>query len=244
MLPQLLESKKYSTFYQERKADGDYIILDNGVAEGAKIGHYDLIEAIHQVEPDEFVLPDVMGDCDRTIEAVRDFLEFGRDSIRLKYSGAKPIGVLQGKSFQELFKIMGFYQSIGVRIVAVPRVLCKLLGHKLSRVTFIESITNKKLEHFIYEFDTWHCLGSSDWIQEVAALNGTGARSIDTCLPISLALQGYTIELNAHKQRPKSYFNLEEPDDYTRKLIEHNIDVYLTLAGAQRPEWSTETPTS
>lgn len=243
MLPQLWESAKYSNFYRQRKAEGDYLILDNGVAEGVKLGSLDYVDIIRQVGPDEFVLPDVMGDCDRTIEAARDFLS----SIPGKFSvhDIKMVGVLQGKTHQELFKCLGFYASIGVQVIAVPRILNKIMKHKMTRITFIESMVQKKLEHFVYDFSSWHCLGSSNWIQEVAALVGTGCRSIDTCLPISLALHGLSIEDNSHRDRLPDYFNIEAPTHgITRKLIEHNIDTYLTLAGAKRFDWETETPTS
>jgi len=45
----------YAKFYNQRSADDDFIILDNGGYEGAPVFHTDILQAL---EPNVVVLPD------------------------------------------------------------------------------------------------------------------------------------------------------------------------------------------
>jgi hypothetical protein len=95
----LEESKEYRDFFFESKKKGRKIILDNSLYELGEAYNHDLFfNWILELEPDEYIIPDVFQDYKANLESFEQFLgKFDTHSVR-----GKRIGVIQGKNYQEL----------------------------------------------------------------------------------------------------------------------------------------------
>ena len=83
-------NKEYRNKFLEAKKKGREIILDNSVFELGEAFDKDIyIDVIKELKPDYYVIPDVLGESDKTIENVKNFP---------KFTFSKSIGVVQGNT--------------------------------------------------------------------------------------------------------------------------------------------------
>lgn len=68
----LLESAGLRAHYQSAGRRGDFIMVDNGVAEQADIPFIDVVRVATEIGANEIVLPDVIGDWEASVSATRD----------------------------------------------------------------------------------------------------------------------------------------------------------------------------
>lgn len=206
-----------------------YKILDNGAAESELCSFEELISLAHDLEVDEVVIPDVLGDHNRTVELLHDFKPYAKANSKFKY-----MGVVQGRSHGEVAQcIMQYAHNDFVSVVALPRVLCRMPDFtKFVRFTLTEFIQD------LPECDRLelHILGSSMWTKEVLLLaDKDRIRSMDTCMPIVLGAQGAHLEKNPmYTGRYAHYFDLGL-DNKQLELANANCNVFLTWAGAPTP---------
>lgn len=219
ILPHLLDtSKEYYDFYQ--KVEGPKI-LDNGAAEGVPCDWQYLINLAMQMSVHEVIIPDFMGDCDRTIELAKQFGEqYGAAKAT---EGLRFTGVIQGKSISEVMKCFQFYEASGwVSKISLPRILSNTIDREF-RVSFLQAFYDQIMERF----GPVHCLGGSGWMEEVKYLAKLGdvVQGIDTSLCAVMGLDSRRIDFDEYVGRQAGFF---EATAMNRKLmyIEHNISVF------------------
>lgn len=216
VLPHLLEKDpEYREFYANDA--GGLKILDNGIAEGVNYSWEGLLKWADVIGAAEIVVPDVMGDCNATMDSVKLFEPFAKAHPEYKY-----MGVLQGKSYSELVKCLNFYMySVPwVSVLAVPRVLANTI-HKQIRVNFVDAFA----EDLVTRFDAVHFLGASNWIREIVLLNETIGRGIDTSLCGVMGLDNRLIDSDTYVPRQIDYFEAK-PKSKQLMYIEENIRTY------------------
>lgn len=104
----------YKELFLESKKKGREIILDNSIFElGVAFDSDKYVRVINELKPDWYIVPDVLEDCDSTIQSYKKFC-----STYKKLTG-KRIGVLQGKTFEELEKCYREIVKIGVDKIAI-----------------------------------------------------------------------------------------------------------------------------
>jgi hypothetical protein len=81
-------------------------LLDNSIFElGTAFDTHKYISWIHRLNPTEFIIPDVLESCDDTLESANRFLqEFYTDGSETIENDSKLVGVVQGKTYNELVK--------------------------------------------------------------------------------------------------------------------------------------------
>lgn len=184
----------------------------------------DLIEMADYIKADEIVVPDVLGDCDGTINLARDFQRRAEVHPEFRY-----MGVLQGRNLAEILKCFNGLRFLDyITIFGLPRIMGQI--SKTERYIFAEHIGNH-FDDTSYEF---HCLGTAMWVREVVLLaECMSVRGIDTAAPIKMALDGIELrtarkyEVQAHRD---GYFEAT-PDQTTIDLVHENIDTYMSWAG-------------
>lgn len=219
VLPHLLETDNtYYEFYRE--VDG-HIILDNGVAENVEFDTKALLDFGAHIAADEVVVPDVMGDCDRTIAEARRFADYAHTYPQFDY-----IGVVQGKSYSDLTKCLAFFeQTEWISVIALPRVLCNTV-HKDIRFNFAEAFKDRLMARF----KAVHCLGASSNIKEAILLSDCEAiRGIDTSMPAVMGLDKRLIEIDGYITRSEGFFEAK-PNPKQLMCIEHNLALYVEWA--------------
>ncbi len=222
-MPHLFQEKRYRDFYRRRSNDLDYIILDNGAAEGLEFGHKHLYTVAEGIGAHEIVVPDTMGDANDTIAKGLAFGRYTRDGYRYMM-------VAQGKNsfecMQSIDMIVTDSKFAYVTAIGIPRLINAQDRHARFKVSrFIA----QKGYHVAMEY---HYLGATRDLDEVGYLAEAGVgRGIDTSAPIYMGLKGFVLaNYDPYIPRPSNYFRLSR----STSTVKDNIDTYLDWADYDR----------
>jgi hypothetical protein len=235
MLPHLLTHQVYSNHFKRVKGLGQYIILDNGAAEGVKVTGRQLVDTCYDYKVDELVLPDVMGSSDATYDVATDFLTDYRNrlpvSTRLGY-------VLQGRTVTEA---VDTYH----RVRGNTRLLAKINVWYLPRLLVTPENPDARIDVAEYILDLEgklpkpiHFLGAAPtFISEIATVRDRHLRirSMDTSAPFVYAFAGRFIAEEGVQRRDQEKYFTSLVDNTTRALAMRNCSVMEGWAGAQTP---------
>lgn len=229
---------RYSTFYLNRRRAGDFVILDNGAAEGVDFSDPKrLTKLASDIEANEIIVPDVMGDTVGTISRAKGFAPYAAPEY-------KYMAVLQGSTQQEVLRCLGFFDTAPdmqyITCIGIPRHLNDI--HRTFRLELAEFLIANAF-HTRFQF---HFLGASSWIREIAALtaivegyetanwDSVGFRGHDTSLPIYMGLAEKLVTTDTYTPRPKTFFETVSVTDKARECVRSNIDTYLVWANSPR----------
>lgn len=116
------ECESYANYFKQMRKDYSdrLMILDNSAYEyyvkGEELDLNEFIACINALEPDYFVLPDVLMDKNKTIDYIKNFKQLAGDKIL----NSKPIAVAQGISTSELLDCLNEYEEMGIENIAIP----------------------------------------------------------------------------------------------------------------------------
>jgi hypothetical protein len=241
VLSHLLTDQRYREYYMQRKAEGDFIILDNsahenGIGEGAgKL----LLQAL-SLMPDELVVPDALENYEQTVEFADNALRSWYGSAgRLRGLPIRLMYVPQGRNVNEwaqcLVELMELHDSSSVSWGVPP--LCTIgiskdYAHWPGGLAALLDL----VQPIVLEGHEVHLLGSGHDYWTAADLGKRYAiRSVDTAKPFVWAYHGVGMNLHAPHYvfkdpppRPPLYFytrfddlNLAKYNAETlRKLVE------------------------
>ena len=159
-LPHLLRSQKYLDFFQKR-SDDEFIILDNGAAEGLEYGAKHLLTLADQVGATEVVIPDTIKDANDTLAKAQYFARYAKPEHQYMF-------VLQGSTTEEVRFCLAALDNGNmfsyVTTIGIPRHFSDI-----SETFRYELLLYMIEEHFQDKFYI-HFLGASPWKREVVAL--------------------------------------------------------------------------
>jgi hypothetical protein len=224
-LPHLLdENEEYLAYFKKAKAEGRYIIMDNSLHElGVAYTTSRLIHWIHELQPNEFIVPDVWEDKTASIVNARSWA-----SVELPENTTK-VAVVQAKTLHEAFECTQTYKDLGYKKIAYSygasyyNDICthpnKHLGKALGRVYVISTLYKQGVLH---PNDRVHLLGCQvpqefGWYQGIECIE-----SIDTSNPIMAALDGNAIEFCGLTEKPEANMNNFQDlslDDLPKSMI-------------------------
>lgn len=109
----LEESPEYLNFFKDAKRKGRKIMMDCSLFElGKAFDAQKYYDWLVEIQPDEYIIPDVWQDCEANTQAFSDFkYRFDLDRIN-----GKKIGVVQGKTQEELEECYIFMSSFADKI--------------------------------------------------------------------------------------------------------------------------------
>jgi hypothetical protein len=105
----------YAAKFQQIAKEGDRdVILDNSAYElGAAFNAHIFANWVSNLEPDTYVVPDIIGNATHTLDAFSDWVR--------KYDlPGKKMGVLQGKSMHEATNCFKALKALGADIIGIP----------------------------------------------------------------------------------------------------------------------------
>lgn len=236
-LPHLLdEDEEYKQYFLDAKSKGRYIIMDNSLHE---LGHaYDskrLLYWIKQLEPDEFIVPDVWMDFSKTCAQAKHWKQF-------KYpNNTTLVAVVQGKSESDAYKCYRILKDLGYQKIAfsygaswynnlVPH-LNKDLGKALGRIYFVSRLYS---DGAISDYDRIHLLGCAvpqefGWYRDFKFIE-----SIDTSNPIMAALEGILYDESGLAKKPQAnmndHFDIKFENIHYEDII-HNTTLFREING-------------
>jgi len=229
---------EYLQFYKDSIAKGREVLLDNSIFElGEAYDSAQFAYRVQEIKPTYYVVPDVLEDCDLTMKS---WLNFDREFRYRSNLPGMAIGVVQGKTFEELvdcYKFMSeradyiaisfdysYYQITGLGRSKLEKMMDGRI--QFIRRLMTEGIWNERKPH--------HLLGCS-LAREFKAYRGVGSiRSCDTSNPVTAALDGERyingIGLLDHKPAVKLADQIEaEYDNDTLHLINFNTQEFKYL---------------
>lgn len=252
ILPQLVNSHvRYEDFVYHLKTRGDFLILDNGAAEGKIVEEDDLIDIAVELEVNELAVPDTLGDMVATLKQFIGFFERNEETLAVnKFSTGGPnLGfVAQGNSWVESISLVNTVMksdwSPYINTVYIPRLLVKESGNVRERIQVAEQI----YKDYAGRLEI-HMFGSApEWPREAMAVDTECpyVRGMDTSMPYNFAYQeprrpaqamggGASIwDATGSKpliRRPEGYFT-KSLDRFDLPLLEQNVRVMHTWTGS------------
>lgn len=234
-LPHLLdEDEDYRNFFIEASEKGDYIVMDNSLHE---LGHaYDskrLHYWINELQPDEFIVPDVWMDMAQTCAQAKYWKQF-------EYPEKTTIvAVVQGKSESDAITCYRNLKDLGYKKIAFSYGASwyndifphpnKDLGKALGRIQFITRLYSSKL---ISDYDRIHLLGCAV-PQEFGWYKGFKfVESIDTSNPVMAAIDGVAYDNAGLFEKPKANMNDNYDmyfDELDYGLVLHNTILFRRI---------------
>lgn len=209
-----VNSNAYKSFYQQRRREGDTLILDNGAHEqGASINWGVLENSIYLYNPQIAVLPDTLND---PIQTASDSLRF-LDRVAGKFPNVDWMYVVQahdGSLRRDLLEHVLTDPRVGrlVKWLGITRYLS--IGNGLRR-----SFVKKSLEGYGKKF---HALGMVNGsIDELRDLAYAGFHSCDSSVPVWRGWNGYVVG-DKNVQWPEISVDFDAP------LHKHAFDVVVT----------------
>lgn len=205
MLPQLTDNKAYADKYHEL-CKTDFVMMDNGAAEGNLMTDQQLVLMARKFKPSELILPDIMKDALGTIAKIEEFLKPCHGPGSSWTSHTTFMIVAQGRSFIEVTRMIEA-AAIDPRIttIGLPRHLLETLGQNDARIRIAKWIN----KHYGKKFSI-HFLGAApSWPYELFYARELGfVRGLDTSMPFNYALQGHMLvdEDRKHIKRTENYF--------------------------------------
>lgn len=228
MLPHMMrDNTVYRRYYSELCADPDqYVIMDNGAAEGEVPSNAELVEIAQKYLPDEFALPDVLGDGELTMrQAARFLLAHNGDMFR---AGVKLGFVAQGKTIRETVSVIwDAWEEFGreISVIYIPRRLTYDDGWD-ARMRVLRADLPEHYEYHLFG-------GTKLWADEVKWLiqakdTLTEVRSMDTSMPYNYGWRYRLLEVDSFEQidRVDNYFDLSM-NDAQREITLKNISTML-----------------
>lgn len=218
-----MDDKAYTAKYRQRSDRGDYVILDNGVAEGWDITPTALEEYSNTIKASELVLPDVIKSSVATVEltkaAIHRYTSATSHLPHMQY-----MGVVQGGRLSEFKWCVQQYYRMPISVLGIPRHMLKTCNSAMARVEFVQWILTQFPHRFRIHFlgmdgdepyEAWHIFNQFH--------NTIAVRGMDTSLPFNYAYQSESISHPKKKcHRPNGYFELPA-DDFSPFILRHNV---------------------
>ena len=213
MLPlkELVTNPEYLHAFRLASESGNYIILDNGAAEGVETPWRDLLEQAETYNVDEIVLPDVLGDAEETLRRIKDVL-FGAPR-QFRY-----MAVAQGGDGREVREMIEYLCTLGnIDTIGIPRHLVGTNPH--ARVELVDWMRIQGLSS-IREI---HLLGMHPSFPAELDLFRQEKlcgyiRTVDTSMPFVAALNNRNLwqDHSPLSSRPDDYFKVHLTADQAR----------------------------
>jgi hypothetical protein len=232
----------YYQFFKDSLAQGRHVLLDNSIFElGTAFDSDRYAHWINELQPTEYIIPDVLENALGTMDNALDWKE--------KYSDlpGKTIGVVQGKTYEDLVQCYDYLDTvIGVDKLAISfdysyyLEVCphpnKWMGYALGRV---QTLTRLLQDGVINTEKPHHLLGCALPIEFMFYRKEfKWLESLDTSNPIVHALLGIGYEpggLDAKKSlKLIELLNTPEPSVATLHTINHNIKYFRSYVDGYR----------
>lgn len=236
-LPHLLDQdEEYLKYFREAKSRGRYIVMDNSLHElGKAYNHERLLYWVNELEPNEFIVPDVWEDNMQTIKNAKHWKQY-------KYpENTTLVAVVQAKKFGDALVCYKILKDIGYRKIAFSYGAKYYKGESLhpnpdmakalGRIKVISKLYDMGV---ILDTDRIHLLGCSvpqefGWYKNMPFIE-----SIDTSNPIMAALDGTEYHGYGLDKKPKSNMNDHFNTDFREVVYEkilYNVKMFREING-------------
>ena len=228
------KSEPYKEYYKNAKKEDRFIIADNGLFEGDSFTEQQLIDFVHELQPDIFVIPDVWNDAALSLRNAKRWVGM-KESLP---KDTKLMTVIQCTDYGVGSLLYSQYIDLGVEAIAFNHSstayqdffphenlsVSKMMG----RIYFINQL---KKNNIIQKHVHHHLLGCA--IPDEFKYYGKGyefIKTLDTSNPVVWGckecsyLENIT-SIEKPKEKIEEFFN-ESLDDMQIQLILENIETF------------------
>lgn len=234
-LPHLLDQDEtYRKHFYNFKKSGGYIIMDNSLHElGEAYDHKRLMYWVNELQPDEFIVPDVWMDAQSTIKNAQEWFKFDYPS------NTTLVAVVQSKNFKEAEACYLALKDIGYEKIAFSysadwytEKFKELTIDKAKMYGRISAVKQMFHNGVIKKYDRVHLLGCSlpqefGWYENCPYIE-----SIDTSSPVMAALEGIKYDETGLDIKPKAnmndYFDIDLKN-VDLNLVLHNVKMFKKI---------------
>jgi hypothetical protein len=221
--PELVANQVYVETYIQARRRGDYVILDNGCAEGNLVSNKQLMDFAAVIQPHEIVAPDVLDDASRTWELTSYFL-----ADVPNVTDYNIMAVLQGTTLPERIELLRAFATVdAITAIGIPKIQVRKTQSP-ARLQMAQIIQNLFPDRF-----QLHLLGLSHaYPTEMHGIVFPDyVRSMDSAQPYKVSEVGKIMSTtHADAKRRDDYFTRYQPVDEV--LLRRNIRTFLRWAGA------------
>ena len=234
-LPHLLDQyKAYKDYFYQAKKEGRYIIMDNSLHElGEAYDTSRLLHWISELEPDEFIVPDVWENAHQSVRNAKMW-----SGIELPENVTK-VAVVQGKNYTDFATSYQSYKWFGYQKIAFSygaswfnetfehpnQYISKMMGR-------LKTITNLYKHNIISDFDRVHLLGCNLPQEYLYYTDFKFIESIDTSNPVIHGLEGVRYSQGGllHKSKQKIDKDFTQEVTPTQKAdIMYNVHMFRKI---------------
>jgi len=233
-LPHLLDiDKDYLAYFRWAKEQGRYCIMDNSLHELGEAYDNDRLRYwVNELEPNEFIVPDVWMNCLQTAAQAKHWKQY------LFPEKTKLTAVIQGANKNEAYLCATLLKELGYDKLCISYGATWYndffphsnpdMGKALGRVRFFQGLL--KLEQF--KDAKFHLLGCSipqefGWYDNHPQID-----SIDTSNPIMAAIEGIEYLGQGLNSKPKANMNDHfdmEFDELNYLSVIHNVNKFRKI---------------
>lgn len=233
-LVHLFEKKEYKNYFMDFIKRGGRVILDNSIFELGEAFDVDTFaKYVEEIRPTEYIIPDAFNDTAKTVAAA-----YAWDK-KYRHLPGRKIGVLQGKSWQELLvcykTLCPFVDKIAVNFNPLKMDVQDIRHWEASRFAFLRYLYDPENAAGVSEFKPLHLLGCSlpqGFESYKSAPFRKYIETLDTSNPVLLGLSGteYTKRwgvLTKPEMKMNDLMDEKFPDEITLRIIESNLSMFL-----------------
>jgi hypothetical protein len=226
-----IQEEGYKEFYRSNISSKDFVIVDNGAAEGDPVSLDRLVAMASSYAADEIVIPDVLKNAGRTLRALDEFIEGEYPNLLPSMSF---MFVAQGTRPDEVMECIDAALSKMPLTIGIPRHLLATFGRVEARIEILQRFEKK------YGTDKpVHLLGTSylmpGEIMQIAK-QFPWVRGVDSSMPYNHAMAACDLRDRMAVTRPVNYFT--EEHFMNPLMLERNIRTYLEWANGTEGTWS------
>ena len=238
-LPHLLDQdEEYLQYFIDARDKGRYVIMDNSLHELGEAYDYDRLRHwVTELQPNEFIVPDVWMNCAQTAAQAKYWRQF-------KYhKNTKITAVIQGENKNQAYLCANLLHGLGYKKLCVSYGATWYndffphsnvdMGKALGRVRFVKGLL--KLDQL--KDIKFHLLGCAipqefGWYD-----NNPRIETIDTSNPVMAGLEDNLYKEHGLNTKPKAnmndYFDIDFKDvDYLN--IVHNTTVFREINNIEK----------
>lgn len=210
--------------YKSIYSDDDFIIMDNSLIElGQPVSADVMKQACEIIKPDCIVLPDHLGDMQKTLESTKlAAIEWMRAGIhKLAKNGF--MVVPQGQDIHEMvqcineFKTLSAEEHIPINYWSIPKIFGETNGSRMPALLYMESVIKDPCIHL---------LGFSNSLaDDVYCANHPLVMGIDSAVPTRMGIRGETMHVtNKEHSARGNYFEECEDEKIIVPLVRSNLN--------------------
>ena len=232
---ELAKNDEYLEFYKRMLAEGKFVMMDNGAAEGVNPTLEELLPVYDELQPSEIILPDVVGQKEETLNrsknAYTKLVEMGYHE-RMQF-----MAVPQGATFSEWLECMHIMiKQEHITTIGVSKFVTKLYKEELGenvnvRLECVDAIVNYAVENNL-RVPQIHLLGCYYTPYEIGQIESTfpgAVRSTDSAIAYVYSRNGMQIEDDERPDQKEIDFSGNDVASEHLELLRANMKQYANI---------------